>query len=78
MKLITMVTGEIDFQDTFSFSFDPDETSSRNLYDRGMAYFIWILFLVIIPILLSNMLVGSTLDLYLYALHLFNYKRCSY
>ena len=68
MKLTTMVTGEIDFQDTFSFSFAPDETSRCSLYDHGIAYFIWILFLVIIPILLSNMLVGCH-DLYLYALH---------
>jgi len=59
VKLITMVTGEIDFQDTFSFSFAAYEVTSRNLYDRTMAYFVWIIFLMVIPIILSNMLVSN-------------------
>ena len=55
-----MVTGEIDFQDTFSLSFAAnDEVTSRNLYDRTMAYFVWIIFLIVIPIILSNMLVRN-------------------
>ena len=58
VKLITMVTGDLDFQDTFGFSFSVNETASRNLYDRSMAYFLWIIFLVLIPIVLSNMLVS--------------------
>ncbi len=53
-----MVTGDLDFQDTFGISFSVDETASRNLYDRSMANFVWILFLVLIPIVLSNMLVS--------------------
>lgn len=55
-----MVTGELDFQDTFGFSFDGDDIGqARDIYDPNMAFFIWIVFLVVIPILLSNMLVGN-------------------
>ena len=54
-----MVTGDLNFQDTFSFSFDFNYDQSHELYDRNMAYFIWVLFIVLIPILLSNTLVSK-------------------
>ena len=55
--MITMVAGELDFHNTFSFSFDFDYEKTHEIYDRRMAYFIWIIFLIVIPILLSNTLV---------------------
>ena len=59
IKIITSITGEIDFQDTLNFSYNADKATAHNLYDHRMAYFVWIIFLVVIPILLSNMLVSN-------------------
>ena len=67
VKVITMVTGELGFEDIFALSYgveDPLATdddivgvSRRSLLSSRVAYFIWIIFLVFMPILLSNMLV---------------------
>ena len=56
--MITMVAGELDFHNTFSFSFDFNYEKTHEIYDRRMAYFVWIIFLIVIPILLSNTLVS--------------------
>ena len=64
VKVITMVTGELGFEDIFGLSYDALTTdgdivgvSRRPLLNSGVAYFMWIIFLVFMPILLSNMLV---------------------
>ena len=54
----SMITGDYGYQDIFGLSFSPEFTRDYELYDRNMANFIWILFIVLIPILLSNMLVS--------------------
>ena len=53
-----MVTGELDFHNTFGFSFDFSDEVTHEIYDRRMAYFIWVIFLILVPILLSNTLVS--------------------
>ena len=57
-----MVSGEIDYQDVFGFSYDLSNSSSvvgteRNIRYLHTALFVWVVFVVLIPILLSNMLV---------------------
>ena len=56
--VISMITGDFGYQESFGLSFSPEFTRDHELYDRNMANFIWILFVVLIPILLSNMLVS--------------------
>ena len=51
-----MITGDLNFKDTFS---DFNFKQSRETCDLNMAYFIWVLFLVLFPILLSNTLVSK-------------------
>ncbi len=53
---MTMVTGEIDFQDTFGYSFDDNSTRETN--DHAISYAVWAIFLAVLPIILSNMLVS--------------------
>ena len=61
---MTTVAGELDYQDFFGLSYEPQESTSAMLYSNrniifpNTANFVWILFLIIIPILLSNMLVS--------------------
>ena len=67
VKVITMVTGELGFEDIFALSYDVEDPlttdsdivgiSRTPLLSSGVAYFMWIAFLVFMPILLSNMLV---------------------
>ena len=69
VKVITMVTGELGFEDIFSLSYDIKDPLTTNdaapginngpPVSAGVAYFLWILFLVFMPILLSNMLVNT-------------------
>ena len=69
VKVITMVTGELGFEDIFALSYDVEDPlstdssivgiSRRPLLSSGVAYFMWIVFLVFMPILLSNMLVKN-------------------
>ena len=64
MKLLTTVAGELEYQDFFGLSYEPLENGDAELYgNRNIIFpnttnFVWILFLIIVPILLSNMLVS--------------------
>ena len=65
VKVITMVTGELGFEEIFTLSYDVEDPDGAVLGSRrpqlstGVAYFMWIIFLVFMPILLSNMLVKN-------------------
>ena len=63
IQIITMVTGELNFLEIFSFSFGFNDDKDHDIHDRSMAYFVWVLFLVLIPILLSNTLVSFVRDI---------------
>lgn len=58
VKLITTVSGELDFQDIFGISSSIYDTANNNINDQSMAYFVWILFIIGVPIIFSNMLVS--------------------
>ena len=71
VHIITLVTGDLNFHETFSFSFGFNDDKDHDIiYDRSMAYFVWVLFLVLIPILLSNTLVSFISDILLIFLFL--------
>ena len=65
--MLTMVTGELDYSGVFGLSYDAltatialngtTEDANRNIVYPETANFVWVIFLVLIPILLSNMLV---------------------
>ena len=59
--MVTMVAGELDYQDVFGYSYDPSNTTVigavRNIRYMDTALFVWVVFVVLIPIVLSNMLV---------------------
>jgi hypothetical protein len=62
-----MITGELDYGDIFGLSYDAindtmEEESVRNIPYPGAANIVWIVFLILIPILLSNMLVSKVLQ----------------
>ena len=57
-----MVTGELDYQDVFSLSYSVEDSNVVTFTDsipEHTANFVWVIFLVLIPILLTNMLVSS-------------------
>lgn len=59
VTVITMITGELDYSDVFGLSYDAIndtmlEEDIRNIQYPGTAKFVWVIFLVFIPILLSN------------------------
>ena len=66
--MTTMIIGELDYSDVFDLSYDvTNATNNTNsiVEDNSISYletanFVWIVFLVFIPILLSNMLVSET------------------
>lgn len=58
-----MITGELDYSDAFGLSYDGSNDTAgipRLLYPET-ANFVWVIFLIFIPILLSNMLVRQYL-----------------
>ena len=63
MTILTMVTGELDYQDVFSLSYDTNESDVLQLFPYSIpehtANIVWVVFLVLIPILLTNMLVSA-------------------
>ena len=63
VTVLTMVTGELDYQDVFSLSYELNTNDSDvQIYPYNIpehtANFVWVVFLVLIPILLTNMLVS--------------------
>ena len=61
MTVLTMVIGELDYQDVFTLSYSADDSHlefSHNISETT-ADFVWVVFLVLVPILLTNMLVSS-------------------
>ena len=59
-----MISGELDYFNVFGLSYDDSnltEDTIRNIQYPETANFVWVIFLVFIPILLSNMLVGITI-----------------
>ena len=59
IKTFTMTTGELDFENIFGFSSGgvaPDEFTSDVPFP-AISFILWIMFLILMPILLANMLV---------------------
>ncbi|XP_065893550.1 transient receptor potential cation channel subfamily A member 1-like [Dysidea avara] len=52
-----MTTGELDFDGIF-FNSQEDAEEGNDLFYPHIAYFLWIVFIIIMPILLSNLLTG--------------------
>ena len=63
VTVITMITGELDYGSIFGLSYDAinattaEEENIRNIPYPETANLVWVIFLVFVPILLSNMLV---------------------
>ena len=60
--MLTMVTGELDYSSAFGLSYDASndtEDDVRSYLYPETVNFVWIVFLILIPILLSNMLVSE-------------------
>ncbi len=67
--MATMITGELDYSDVFGLSYDVIndtmmEENMQNILYPETTNFVWLIFLVFIPILLSNMLVSENLSSY--------------
>ena len=56
VKTVTMVSGELDFESLFRLGVDPDRYEPIPYH--GSAFLIWIIFIILIPIILNNMLVS--------------------
>jgi len=56
VKTAVMTTGELDFDDIF-FNSQDDAEAGNDLFYPVIAYFLWIVFIIVMPILLSNLLV---------------------
>ena len=56
-KVMTMVTGEMDYESIFRQSSSGTTDPDPQLPFPEMSYLLWIVFLVMIPILLGNLLV---------------------
>ena len=65
VKTMVMGVGEMDFQAVFQLT--SENVSSIELVPEsipypGVSYLLWVLFLILMPILLMNLLVRSSLD----------------
>ena len=65
VTVITMITGELDYSGVFGLSYKAsNDTLMENILYPETANFVWVIFLVFIPILLSNMLVSEAVQVY--------------
>ena len=56
-KMMTMITGEMDYESIFRQSSSGTEDPDPPLPFPEISYLLWIVFLIMIPILLNNLLV---------------------
>jgi len=56
MRTLVMTTGALDYSNTFRFGDDDDEGEIH--YDV-MTNFLWVLFIILMPILFANLLVSN-------------------
>ncbi|XP_065893262.1 transient receptor potential cation channel subfamily A member 1-like [Dysidea avara] len=61
IKTMVMTTGELDFDDIF-FNSQEDADEGNNLFYPQIAYLVWIVFIILMPIILTNLLVGLAVD----------------
>ena len=54
---MVMTTGEFDFDGIF-FNSQQDAEEDRELYYPQIAYTLWIVFIILMPIILTNLLVS--------------------
>ena len=54
---MVMTTGEFDFDGIF-FNSQQDSEEDRELYYPQIAYTLWIVFIILMPIILTNLLVS--------------------
>ena len=54
---MVMTTGEFDFDGIF-FNSQEDAEEHRELYYPQIAYILWIVFIILMPIILTNLLVS--------------------
>jgi hypothetical protein len=57
VTVVTMIAGELDYAGAFGLSYDVSEPEDEGRMYPKIAPFIWVLFIILIPILLNNMLV---------------------
>ena len=70
MTVLTMVTGELDYSDMFGLSYEvlPNGTmvdENTNILYPNTANLVWVLFILLVPIVLSNMLVSLCMNILL-------------
>lgn len=58
VKTMTMTTGEFEYDSIFRQPSNPLEDAGDDLQFPSVSYILWIVFLVLMPILLTNLLVG--------------------
>ena len=58
LKLVTMKAGEFEFDDIFRLDPNGDRDGEEEIPFEGLSYILWIVFIVLMPILLTNMLVS--------------------
>lgn len=61
-KTMTMMTGEMDYEDIFRQSSGGTVDQVPELPFLAISYVLWILFLILMPVLLSNMLVKININ----------------
>uniref|UniRef100_A0A1X7V085 Ion transport domain-containing protein n=1 Tax=Amphimedon queenslandica TaxID=400682 RepID=A0A1X7V085_AMPQE len=62
VKTMTMTTGEFEFDNTFRQTGSQSEAGSDDIQFPFASYVLWILFLILMPILFINLLVGLAVD----------------
>jgi len=69
MKSLVMTTGELDYSDIFRFGDDDGEVH----YDF-MTNFLWVLFIILMPILFANLLVSEFPAFFNLLIYLYTYR----
>jgi len=59
MRTLVSTTGELEYLDTFGFEDDGFEGVTYNF----MSNFLWVLFIILMPILFANLLVSISISL---------------
>lgn len=69
-----MLAGELDYSNIFGLTYEiaNDTTVQNTVVYSETAYFVWVIFLILVPILLSNMLVCAANSIVACALKIYS------
>ena len=61
LKILSMTAGDFSFDTVFRHSPSGESENAKDILFPSISYILWIIFVILMPVLFTNMLVNNTL-----------------